>query len=140
RTLTLAGPRAQVQTLSDVPVNQRVWIEEGSDRLRAEKFPAVSIPALPGRVATETVSQRKGTWLYQPFAAPDFTLRDVQGNEHSLSGLTGHAVLLYFCAVAAPPSCTGLQGIGRQRDVLAARGVSILGVPVGQQGDAPHVT
>ena len=137
--LTIAWPSGQVQTLSDVPVNQRVWIEEGSDRLRAEKFPAVSIPALPGRVATETVSQRKGTWLYQPFAAPDFTLRDVQGNEHSLSGLTGHAVLLYFCAVAAPPSCTGLQGIGSQRDALAARGVSILALAVDQPADPAKV-
>jgi Tfp pilus assembly protein PilF/peroxiredoxin len=128
--VTIAWPSGQVQTLSDVPLNQRVWIEEGSDRIRTEKLRAVSIPTGTGRVPTESVTHRPGTWLYQPFAAPDFTLRDVQGNEHSLSGLEGHPALLYFCSVSAPPSCNGIQGLASQRSALNAKGASILALAV----------
>jgi len=74
------------------------------------------------------------TWLYQPYPAPDFTLRDLAGQEHSLSGLSGRPVLLLFWATSAPPSRAMLAELSRQRDQLARAGVSILAVAV----DAPR--
>ena len=137
--VTIVWPSGLVQTLSDVPVNRRVWVEEGNNQIRIENFRAISIPAGGGRIATETATRRTGTWLYEPFAAPDFTLRDVQGNEHSLSQLAGHPVLLYFCAVSAAPSCDGVQGLASQHGALAAKGASVLALAVDPPEDAAKV-
>ncbi len=137
--VTITWPSGQVQTVADVPLNQRVWIEEGSERLRTEKFRTTGVPNGSGHVPAESVAQRSGTWLYQPFAAPDLTLRDFQGTDHSLSGLAGDAVLLYFCSVSAPPSCDGVQGLATQRSALTAKGVSILALAVDAPEDAAKV-
>ncbi len=45
-----------------------------------------------GTPATSGNRAASATWLYQPVPAPDFTLRDLDGHEHSLSGNAGHPV------------------------------------------------
>ena len=56
----------------------------------------------------------RGVWLYQPYPAPDFTLRDLAGQEHSLSAQAGHPVALLFWATEAPESRTLLDALGRR--------------------------
>jgi len=61
--------------------------------------------------------------------APDFTLRDQDGEEVSLSGLRGRWVLVYFYPKADTPGCT-VQATGvrdRAADYEAANAV-VLGV------------
>jgi peroxiredoxin Q/BCP len=61
--------------------------------------------------------------------APDFTLADQDGNEVSLSGLRGKAVVLYFYPKADTPGCT-TQACG-VRDHLpdyAKAGAVVLGI------------
>ncbi len=61
--------------------------------------------------------------------APDFTLPDADGTEHSLSALRGRKVVLYFYPAALTPGCTK-QACGF-RDSLAdwdAAGYAVLGV------------
>ena len=59
--------------------------------------------------------------------APAFTLADQDGNEVSLSGLTGRKVLVYFYPRADTPGCT-TQACGL-RDVLGEVGdVAVLGI------------
>ena len=55
--VTIAWPSGLVQTLSDVPINQRVTIEEGSDTIRAEPLHAASVPpSAPPATATPAVT------------------------------------------------------------------------------------
>jgi hypothetical protein len=127
--VTIAWPSGLVQTLSGVPLNQRVSVQEGNDVFRAEPFrpastapgagpsttlragPSTSLragPSTPAVIATAATSGREAppaeTWLYEPFPAPGFTLRDLDGREHSLSGLAGRPVVIQLWATWAPPS------------------------------------
>jgi peroxiredoxin Q/BCP len=56
--------------------------------------------------------------------APDFTLLDQDGNEVSLSGLSGRKVLVYFYPKADTPGCT-TQACGL-RDVLGDIGDTVV--------------
>jgi thioredoxin-dependent peroxiredoxin len=62
-------------------------------------------------------------------AAPDFELRDQDGNEVKLSGLRGETVVLYFYPRAETPGCT-TQACGiRDREAdYAAAGARVIGV------------
>jgi cytochrome oxidase Cu insertion factor (SCO1/SenC/PrrC family) len=46
---------------------------------------------------------RKGKMLSPATAAPDFTLRDQDGNEHRLSSYRGHRVVLWWYIRASTP-------------------------------------
>jgi peroxiredoxin Q/BCP len=61
--------------------------------------------------------------------APDFTLPDQDGEDVSLAGLRGSAVVLYFYPKADTPGCTTQAcGIRDHHDDYAGRGVRVLGV------------
>jgi tetratricopeptide (TPR) repeat protein len=140
--VTITWPSGLVQTLSDLPLNHRVWIQEGSETRRTEPFRTATVTPAPGNVTAKSAAgdfRASGTWLYHPFPAPDFTLRDLAGQERSLSRLAGHPVLLYFWATWAPPSRTMLEAISRQRQALTAAGVSILALAVDSVDDAAKV-
>ena len=140
--VTITWPSGLVQTLSGLPLNHRVWIQEGSDPLRTVPFRTASVASsLDNAVpkSRDVDSRSAGTWLYQPFPAPDFTLRDLEGHEHSLSALAGHPVLVYFWATWAQPSCAALEEISRQRQALSAAGITMLALAVDPQEDAAKV-
>lgn len=62
-------------------------------------------------------------------AAPDFTLPDQDGNELTLSGLQGQAVVLYFYPRADTPGCTTQAcGVRDRRTDYEAAGARVLGV------------
>lgn len=61
--------------------------------------------------------------------APEFTLRDADDNEVSLSSFRGKRVIIYFYPAALTPGCT--REAGDFRDSLAdlqAAGVDVLGI------------
>jgi len=61
--------------------------------------------------------------------APDFTLADQDGNEVSLSGLSGKAVMLYFYPKADTPGCTTQAcGVRDHRAAYADAGAVVLGI------------
>lgn len=61
--------------------------------------------------------------------APDFTLQDQAGKEHTLSDYQGQKVLLYFYPRDATPGCTTEAQQFRDRlDELTGHGVQVLGV------------
>lgn len=158
--VTVSWPSGLVQTLPDVRINHRVWIEEGSDEVRTEPFRAASVPdprnpaEAGSRVMSGTGSRVKratsveltegdrsagGTWLLEPFPAPDFTGRDLSGMEQSLGALKGRPVLLYFWSTWAPPSRTALEDLSRQRQTLQAAGLSVLTLAVDPPEDEAKV-
>jgi tetratricopeptide (TPR) repeat protein len=137
--VTITWPSGLVQTLTDLPINHRVFVEEGRDGVRSEPFRARDVAPSPVVAASDrgpALSRRAaGVWFFEPFPAPDFTLRDLDGPEQSLSGQSGRPVLLLFWASWAPPSCAALEELSRQRAALAATGASVLAVSVDQRDD-----
>ena len=89
---------------------------------------------------------RPGTWLYQPVPAPDFTLRDLDGHEHSLSSNAGHPVLLSFwtssasssralhCGTVAAARAVEKGWRARARDLCGSRDGSVEGARPEVQG------
>jgi peroxiredoxin Q/BCP len=61
--------------------------------------------------------------------APDFTLRDQNGDEVTLSELRGGTVVVYFYPRADTPGCTTQAcGIRDRSDEYAAAGARVLGI------------
>jgi tetratricopeptide (TPR) repeat protein/peroxiredoxin len=140
--VTVTWPNGLTQTWSGVPLNAQVWLEEGRDAIvRTEPFRPASTPS-PTRAAAASTTATAGateTWLYEPVPAPDFTLRDLQGQERALSALAGRPVVLSFWATWAPPSRAALDELSRARDALAAAGASVLALAVDPPTDAAKV-
>jgi tetratricopeptide (TPR) repeat protein/peroxiredoxin len=84
-------------------------------------------------------SAATGTWLYEPVPAPDFTLRDLQGEEQALARLAGRPVVLSFWATSAPPSRAVLDELSRGHAALAAAGAAVLALAVDTPADAAKV-
>jgi Tfp pilus assembly protein PilF/peroxiredoxin len=138
--LTIAWPSGLVQTFSDVPLNHRAWAEEGRDTLRTEAFKKVATHSVrSSAIAEPATPSSAGTWLYEPFPAPDFNLRDLEGQEYSLSALAGRPALILFWASWAPPSLAALEDLSRARQSLAGAGASLLAVAVDDKADEPKV-
>ncbi len=70
-----------------------------------------------------------------PYDAPDFTLKDQDGNEHQLADYRGKWVVLYFYPKDDTPGCTTQACSLRDvRDDIAELGAEIVGV---SKDDAP---
>ncbi len=103
---SIRWPSGFTQDLRDLPINHRIWIEEGSPPSRTEPFRA-SLPAAgraPASLGPElqTPSGSFGTWLLAPLAAPDFSHPDLTGRITTLSARRGKPLLLYFWSAASP--------------------------------------
>src|SRR5207247_4374250 len=130
---TIVWPSGLSQTVSGVPLDHRIWIEEGKGIVRTEPFRKRSAPGPsdpPVAALDHTVPPSPGTWLYEPYPAPDFSLKDLAGEERSLSGLAGHPAVVLFWATSSAASRQALAELARGRQALAAAGASILGVAV----------
>jgi Tfp pilus assembly protein PilF/peroxiredoxin len=137
---TIEWPSGLVQTLSELPLNHRISVQEGNDKVRAEPFRNAAAPAsTPGTISASADRDSRGTWLYEPYPAPDFTLRDLAGQQRSLSGLAGHPALLLFWASWAPPSSAALSDLTARAEELARAGVATLALSVDSPEDLPKV-
>jgi len=89
---SIRWPSGMVQELRDLPINHRVWIEEGSEPSRLEPFrtPAPRTPLIDAKPADakaqeiETLPTTAETWLLAPVEAPDFSLPDFAGQVQNL--------------------------------------------------------
>src|SRR5450631_2926487 len=101
---SIRWPSGLVQELHDLPVNSRLWIEEGSEPSRVEAF---RTPGGRGQFADakrddakpqeiEPLPTTAETWLLAPVEAPDFSLPDFAGQTRTLAKLRGKPVLLNF--------------------------------------------
>ena len=75
----------------------------------------------------------------QGFEAPDFTLQNLDGEQVSLSGLRGQAVLVNFWATWCPPCKAEMPAIQKVYDEYKAQGFTVLAVNMTFQdtGDIP---
>ncbi len=73
----------------------------------------------PSPYAIESLSGQK---------APDFTLKDLDGNQVSLSSYKGKVVILAFWAAWCPPCKEELQSLNRLYNMYKGRGLVVLAV------------
>jgi tetratricopeptide (TPR) repeat protein len=110
---SIRWPNGLVQDIHNLPPNHRIWVEEGSEKLRIEPFKTQAPPRPPlsiiERKGIENLPASVETWLIVPAAAPEFSLRDLTGEARSLSTLRGKPVLLNFWIAQSPDCLNGLS-------------------------------
>ena len=67
-------------------------------------------------------------------AAPDFTLKDLDGRQVELSGLKGRVVLVEFWATWCPPCRKSIPALQRLHMTYGGKGLTILAVSMDEGG------
>jgi tetratricopeptide (TPR) repeat protein len=158
---SIRWPSGLVQELRDVPVNHRVWVEEGSAVSRMEAFkikeaapqglkpgsiglvgtaeavpyPKAGVETIHSQEASERLPTRVETWLVAPAAAPNFSLPDVAGQARTLVSFRGKAVLLNFWATRSEESEADLEVLNRLHSRFSMRGLQVLAVNLDDSAD-----
>ncbi|HKC01199.1 MAG TPA: FG-GAP-like repeat-containing protein [Terriglobales bacterium] len=144
---SIRWPSGLVQQLRDLPINHRVWIEEGSEPTRMEPFRTPTEPvrftaaktAEPQPQEIESLPNIAETWLLAPVEAPDFSLPDFRGQVLSLSALRGKPVLLNFWAAGADRCKQDWIGFNQRHAAWARAGLQLLAVNLDVPADAERV-
>jgi len=127
-------PSGLEQRLRDLPLNHRVWVEEGSPPSRMEPFK--SFTARPASTEPALVSETTGrldsveTWLLVPIVAPDFSSPDLAGRVQTLSARRGTLTLLHFWSAASPDCDRDLEELNQSYRRWASEGLQLVTVNV----------
>src|SRR6266478_947356 len=136
---TIDWPSGLSQTLRELPINHRVWVEEGFPPSRMEPF--AKSPSFSGAdsnpSATESVPQQVQTWLLVPVPAPDFSLNDLAAHNETLSARRGKTVLLHLWSASVAGTEKDLDNFERLHKAWAQKGSQLLTINVDSaQNDA----
>jgi tetratricopeptide (TPR) repeat protein len=129
--LTVSWPSGGTQVFTDVPLNARIRIVEGSD-IETEAFTPRSAGKTTSSVPTP-VSAPRATWMYEPFPAPDFSLQDLATRPRSLAALKGKPAIVLLWSFDVAAARAALETIGRGAQELTRAGVGSIAIVV----DAP---
>jgi len=139
---SIRWPSGLVQQLSDLPINHRIWVEEGAAPSRIEPFRTPAGAATFAHLTpqpAETLPSIVETWLVAPIAAPDFSLPDQRtGHPLSLSALRGKTVLLHFCTTADERTHKAWAAFSQRYTNWTANGLHLLSVIFENDGPAPR--
>jgi tetratricopeptide (TPR) repeat protein len=132
---SIRWPGGLLQELHDLPIDHRVWIEEGSEPSRIEAFkPSMGRGPFPDvepdakQQEIETLPTTAETWLLAPIEAPDFSLPDFAGQLQTLSSQRGKPVLLNFWSAAAECCKADWIAFNQRHATWAAQGLQLLAV------------
>jgi Flp pilus assembly protein TadD/peroxiredoxin len=154
---SIRWPSGAVQELRDLPINHKIWVEEGSppSRIEAFRFPPASSAAsgiqprsgdmrkpgteVPGKQPSETESGQGRhdfaefptiieTWLLAPVDAPDFSLSDPAGHTQTLSTFRRKPVLLNFWTAKSAICLAALETFEGHATQWSAKGLQLLAV------------
>jgi Flp pilus assembly protein TadD len=148
---TIHWPSGLAQTLSDLPLNHRVFVGEGLPPSRVEPFRSVAPNTyetmgatakhssagaeVPDRPITTEIPERPDTaetWLLVPVAAPDFSVADLRGRLQTLSQLRGKPGLLYFLTAASPRCQQDLFAFQQTHARWTSAGLQLLAIVAGE--------
>jgi len=147
---SIRWPSGLVQELHDLPINHRVWVEEGSEPSRIEALRtqagrgqladagianAKTADAIPQQI--ETLPTTAETWLLAPVEAPDFSLPDLAGRMHTLSSRRGKPVLLTFWTAGAAQCSKDWTAFNQRHAAWAAQGLQLLSVNLDNPANEP---
>ena len=130
---SIRWPSGLVQELRELPINHRIWVEEGSKPSQMEPFKVGSRKFEAAPTASETLPDKVETWLLVPVSAPDFSLLDLSGQVRTLAKLRGKPVLLHFWSVRSQNAAGDLDAIRKLEASSASTGLRIVSINV----DAP---
>jgi tetratricopeptide (TPR) repeat protein/peroxiredoxin len=154
---SIRWPSGLVQELRDLPLNHRIWVDEGAEPSRMEEFKAKpqglkpaslmagggTAEAVPSRRPTSDESEQfpsiVETWLLAPVAAPDFALPDLSGKTRTLAAFQGQPVLLNLWAAGSPSCQEDLKLFNRLHSRWATQGLQLLTVNVDNPSEADKV-
>ena len=130
---SIRWPSGLVQELNDLPINHRIWVEEGTHPSRLEPFKR-SEPQKPSPnvapMVRESLPDKVETWLLSPVPAPDFSLPDLSGQLRSISGLKGKFLLLNFWTAKSLECQAQLAALEENHSRWSAQNRGLLGVSV----------
>ena len=75
------------------------------------------------------------TKLPEARVAPDFVLKDLDGNQHRLSDYRGQVVIINFWATWCPPCRDEMPSMQRAWELLEKEGILMFGIDVGEDED-----
>jgi tetratricopeptide (TPR) repeat protein len=131
---SIRWPSGFVQELHDLPVNHRIWVEEGSEPSRMVPFKTETVKhiAQPSDSArgVDPLPGKVETWLLAPVAAPDFSLPDLSGRVQTLSATRGKPTLLNLWTTKSPDSRQELSLLQKSHAAWAAKGLQLIAVNV----------
>jgi Tfp pilus assembly protein PilF/peroxiredoxin len=146
---SIRWPSGLVQEINDLPVNSRIWAEEGAEPSRIEMFKAVpritsdeiafSQPSVHAAGEFEGLPAEVETWLLAPLSAPNFSLPDLTGQPRTLAAIRGKAVLLNFWGVRSVNSRQELRIFNENHKRWSAQGLQLLAVNVDDSTDRERV-
>jgi Flp pilus assembly protein TadD/peroxiredoxin len=143
---TIQWPGGLTQDLHDLPLNHRVWVEEGQLPSRLEPFKPFSSPppAPPGDLSSWAVvlPQQVETWLLVPIPAPGFSLPDLTGRPITLSSYQGKPLLLHFWSASTTSAEQDLRGLEHLNQSAPGAGPQLLAIKVDslETGQASHLS
>jgi tetratricopeptide (TPR) repeat protein len=146
---TIQWPSGLLQKLHDLPLNHRIWLEEGSPPSRMEPYQKLSgttsSEITPVLVAREQLPETFETWLLVPAPAPNFSLPGPSGRAETLSARRGKPVLLHFWSDSLANSREYLRQFDQVQERWARAGLQFLAIQVssgghGQEGDAEDIS
>ena len=130
---TIRWPSGSVQELDDLPVNHRIWVEEGSGSLRMEPFDQKFLNfstnlsgKAPKPYERESLPSNIETWLLAPIAAPEFSLVDLAGRSWQLSSFRNKPLLLNFWVAGSAECVANLKSLNQ----LTAQGLQLAAVNI----------
>jgi tetratricopeptide (TPR) repeat protein len=134
---TIQWPSGLSQTLHDLPINHRIWVEEALSPSRIEPFAqSPSWPATETAPSTgEALPRSVETWLLVPVLAPDFSLPDLAGHIETLSGHRGKPVLLHFRSASPAASQKDLEEFDHLHERWAQKGLQLLAITADSEQD-----
>ena len=136
---SIRWPSGLVQDLPEIPLDHRIWVEEGSEKVRIEPFRAQSSARdnYPDTTqAAERLPARIETWLLAPVSAPDFSLPDLTGQVRTLTAFRGKPVLLNFWVTQSANCREDLKLFSKIHERWEALGLQLLTVNVDDSSDA----
>ena len=134
---SIRWPSGLVQELRGLPINHRVWVEEGREQSHLEAFGSSPIKLSPESVgahntaeASEPLPGKVETWLLAPVSAPDFSLPDLTGRPYTLAEFRGKSLLLHFSTSTSTTCREYLRAFSQVYKRWASQGVELLTVNI----------
>ena len=135
---TIRWPSGFSQTFDQMPVNNRIDVQEGSRGFAAKPFSVSTASYTQSSKATtsQPLSESTDTWLIEPLRAPDFSLPDRAGKLTSLESLRGNLLFLHFWSAESPQCGEQLRHLQKNREAFGQHGWRIIGINVDESNQA----
>jgi tetratricopeptide (TPR) repeat protein len=131
---TIRWPSGLLQRLDELPLNHRVWVEEGATPpsriepfVKSSGMPNAGLDILPTPEILPTAIE---SWLLAPVQAPDFSLRAEDGRLESLSARRGKPVLVCFFSASQADSEDYLKQLEKLNSRWEKEGLQLLVIDV----------